>query len=122
LHRVNRIGVLTSGGDAPGMNAAVRAIVRKGIYHGLQVVGIRRGFLGLLKKEFVRFSLGSVADIIHRGGTFLHTARCEEFKTEQGQREALKNLQIQSNTWDIDIFLIPQFSPNNNLTLDLCIS
>jgi 6-phosphofructokinase 1 len=93
LHRVNRIGVLTSGGDAPGMNAAVRAIVRKGIYHGLQVVGIRRGFLGLLKKEFVRFSLGSVADIIHRGGTFLHTARCEEFKTEQGQREALKNLQ-----------------------------
>ncbi|HHV35109.1 MAG TPA: 6-phosphofructokinase [Syntrophomonadaceae bacterium] len=90
---MNRIGVLTSGGDAPGMNAAVRAVVRKGIYHGLQVVGIRRGFLGLLKKEFVPFSLGSVADIIHRGGTFLHTARCEEFKTEEGQREALRNLQ-----------------------------
>lgn len=93
MHRINRIGVLTSGGDAPGMNAAVRAVVRKGIYHGLQVVGIRRGFLGLLKKEFVPFSLGSVADIIHRGGTFLHTARCEEFKTEEGQREALRNLQ-----------------------------
>ena len=93
MHRINRIGVLTSGGDAPGMNAAVRAVVRKGIYHGLQVVGIRRGFLGLLKKEFVPFSLGSVADIIHRGGTFLHTARCEEFKTEEGQRDALRNLQ-----------------------------
>lgn len=93
MHQVNRIGVLTSGGDAPGMNAAIRAVVRKGIYHGIEVYGIRRGFLGLMKKEFIRFSLGSVGDIIHRGGTFLRTARCEEFKTEQGQREALRNLQ-----------------------------
>ncbi len=92
MYRVNRIGVLTSGGDAPGMNAAIRAVVRKGIYHGLEVVGIRRGFLGLMMKEFIDFSLGSVADIIHRGGTFLHTARCEEFKTEDGQRTAIKNM------------------------------
>ncbi|HHW29339.1 MAG TPA: 6-phosphofructokinase [Syntrophomonadaceae bacterium] len=90
---MNRIGVLTSGGDAPGMNAAIRAVVRMSIFQGLQVIGIKRGYLGLLKKEFVQFSLGSVADIIHRGGTILHTARCEEFKTEEGQRKAIKNLQ-----------------------------
>lgn len=91
--QVNRIGVLTSGGDAPGMNAAVRAVVRKSIYHGLDVVGVRRGFDGLLKKEFVKLTLGSVADIVHRGGTILRTARSEEFKTESGQREGVKNLQ-----------------------------
>lgn len=90
---VNRLGVLTSGGDAPGMNAAIRAVVRMAIYHGLQVYGIRRGFSGLIKKEFVEFSLGSVADIVQRGGTILHTARCEEFKTEEGQRLAIRNLQ-----------------------------
>ncbi len=93
MYQVNHIGVLTSGGDAPGMNAAIRAVVRKSIFHGLQVAGIKRGYLGLLKKEFVNYSLGSVADIIHRGGTILHTARCEEFKTEEGQRTAVKNLQ-----------------------------
>ena len=93
MYQVNHIGVLTSGGDAPGMNAAIRAVVRKSIFHGLQVAGIKRGYLGLLKKEFVNYSLGSVADIIHRGGTILPTARCEEFKTEEGQRTAVKNLQ-----------------------------
>lgn len=91
--QLNRIGVLTSGGDAPGMNAAIRAVVRKSIYHGLDVVGIKRGFLGLLQKEFVELSLGSVADIVHRGGTMLRTARSEEFKTEDGQRECISNLQ-----------------------------
>ncbi|WP_028991069.1 6-phosphofructokinase [Thermacetogenium phaeum] len=89
---MNRIGMLTSGGDAPGMNAAIRAVVRKSIYHGLEVVGIKRGFDGLLKKEFVKLQLGSVADIIHRGGTILHTARSEEFKTEEGQRKGVNNL------------------------------
>jgi len=93
MYKVNRIGVLTSGGDAPGMNAAIRAVVRMSIFQGLQIIGIKRGFMGLLNKEFVKFSLGSVADIIHRGGTILHTARCEEFKTEEGQRKAVKNLQ-----------------------------
>ncbi|MDH7578101.1 MAG: 6-phosphofructokinase [Bacillota bacterium] len=90
---VSRIGVLTSGGDAPGMNAAVRAVVRKAIYHGLEVIGIRRGYLGLLQKDFMKLSLGSVADIIHRGGTMLRTARCEEFKTPEGQARAVDNLQ-----------------------------
>ncbi len=93
MRPVSRIGVLTSGGDAPGMNAAVRAVVRKAIYHGLEVVGIHRGFLGLLHKEFVKLSLGSVADIIHRGGTMLRTARCEEFKTAEGQARGVDNLQ-----------------------------
>jgi 6-phosphofructokinase 1 len=93
MYEVNHIGVLTSGGDAPGMNAAIRAVVRMSIFHGLQVTGIKRGYMGLLNKEFIKFSLGSVADIIHRGGTVLRTARCEEFKTEDGQRDALRNLQ-----------------------------
>ena len=79
-----RIGVLTSGGDAPGMNAAIRAVVRKGIYHGLEVVGIRRGYAGLLQGELQPLSLESVADIIQRGGTILRTARSPEFQTAEG--------------------------------------
>lgn len=92
MRLISKIGVLTSGGDAPGMNAAIRAVVRKAIYHGLEVIGIRRGYQGLLKKEFVKLSLGSVADIIHRGGTILHTARCEEFKALQGQARGVDSL------------------------------
>lgn len=86
---MNRIGVLTSGGDAPGMNAAIRAVVRKCIYHGIEVLGIQRGFSGLINGEFIRMELGSVADIIHRGGTVLRTARCPEFATKAGQEKAL---------------------------------
>ncbi len=82
MRPVQRIGVLTSGGDAPGMNAAVRAVVRMAIYQGLDVVGIQRGYCGLLKKEFIPLNLRSVGDIIQRGGTILRTARCDEFKTE----------------------------------------
>lgn len=89
---VQTIGVLTSGGDAPGMNAAIRAVVRMGIYRGLKVVGIRKGYSGLLAGDFVDMDLGSVADIIHRGGTILQTARCEAFKTEEGQRQAVERL------------------------------
>ncbi len=92
MRAVNRIGVLTSGGDAPGMNAAIRAIVRKAVYHGLEVIGIERGYLGLLHKEFRPLSLGSVADIIHRGGTILRTARCEDFKKPEFQARAMENL------------------------------
>ena len=87
-----RIGVLTSGGDAPGMNAAIRAVTRKAIYHGLEVVGIKRGFNGLLHQEYMEMKLGSVADIIQRGGTMLQTSRSEEFKTPQGQAKALQFL------------------------------
>ena len=90
---MKRIGVLTSGGDAPGMNAAVRSIVRMGIYSGLEVVGIQRGFSGLLEGDFHPLAVGSVADIIHRGGTILLTARSEEFLTEEGQKKAVEKAQ-----------------------------
>jgi 6-phosphofructokinase 1 len=87
---MRKIGVLTSGGDAPGMNAAVRAVVRKAIYHGLEVVGFRRGYHGLIYGEYQTMQLGSVADIIHRGGTVLLTARAPEFLEPQGRRQALQ--------------------------------
>jgi 6-phosphofructokinase 1 len=95
MRSVDRIGVLTSGGDAPGMNAAVRAVVRRALYQGVEVVGIQRGYCGLLKKEFTPLNLRSVGDIIQRGGTMLRTARCEEFKTEQGLLTGVHNLQEQ---------------------------
>lgn len=87
-----KIAVLTSGGDAPGMNAAVRAIVRKGIYNDCQVIGVREGFRGLIQDDMVPLKLGSVADIIQRGGTFLRTARCDEFMTPEGLALAIGNL------------------------------
>jgi 6-phosphofructokinase 1 len=89
---MKKIGVLTSGGDSPGMNAAVRAVVRKGIFHGLDVFGIYHGYQGLIEGEIKQLDLGAVGDIIHRGGTILHTARCPEFKTEEGQVKAIDQL------------------------------
>ncbi|MFZ5899465.1 MAG: 6-phosphofructokinase [Bacillota bacterium] len=89
---MQRIGVLTSGGDAPGMNAAVRAVVRKAIYHGMEVIGIKRGFAGFVEAEMEPLNLGSVADIIHRGGTILRTARSEEFMTREGRARAYDNV------------------------------
>lgn len=89
---LKRIGVLTSGGDAPGMNAAVRAVVRKGIYHQLEVYGIYGGYTGLMSGNIKRLELGSVGDIIHRGGTMLYSARCEEFKTPEGQQQGIERL------------------------------
>ena len=83
---VKTIGVLTSGGDAPGMNAAIRAVVRTAINKGLKVKGIMRGYAGLLQEEIVDMDSVSVADTINRGGTILYTARCEEFQTEEGQK------------------------------------
>jgi len=82
------IGVLTSGGDAPGMNAAVRAVVRTTIFHGHQVVGIRRGLHGLMQSDMFLMDTSSVADIIYRGGTILYTGRSDEFKTADGQKRA----------------------------------
>ena len=76
------IGILTSGGDAPGMNAAIRAVVRSAIYYGCKVYGINRGYKGLIESDLVEMDLSSVGDIIHRGGTILKSSRCEEFKTE----------------------------------------
>ena len=87
--KVKRIGVLTSGGDAPGMNAAVRAVVRSAIFRGIEVVGIRRGWNGLINGDFVRMDEKSVAHIINRGGTVLYTARSMEFMTEEGRQKAL---------------------------------
>ena len=80
------IAVLTSGGDAPGMNAAIRAVVRAGLAKGLNVMGVRRGYSGLINGEIIPMDRHSVADIIQRGGTILRTARCEEFKTEEGRK------------------------------------
>jgi 6-phosphofructokinase 1 len=90
---MKRIGVLTSGGDAPGMNACIRAIVRSSTRHGLEIVGIRRGYRGVLEGDFVKLGPRSVANIIHRGGTFLETGRCEEMKTNEGIRKASEILQ-----------------------------
>lgn len=84
--KIKTIGVLTSGGDAPGMNAAIRAVVRTAIARGLKVKGIKRGYAGLLKEEIVDLNTRSVADIIQRGGTILYTARCAEFRTLEGQQ------------------------------------
>lgn len=89
---MKRIGVLTSGGDAPGMNAAVRAVVRKAIYHNVEVYGIIGGYAGLISGNIKKLELGSVGDIIHRGGTTLLSARCEEFKTKEGQLKGIEQL------------------------------
>lgn len=89
---MKKIGVLTSGGDAPGMNAAIRAVTRKAIYHGLEVYGIQNGYQGLIEGNIKKMELGSVGDIIHRGGTILFSARCDEFKTEEGQQKGIEQL------------------------------
>ncbi len=88
-NQIKRIGVLTSGGDAPGMNAAVRAVVRTGLSNGVEVVGIRRGWTGLINGDFQTMNTEDVSHIIHRGGTILYTARSEEFRTVEGQKKAV---------------------------------
>ena len=90
--KVNKIGILTSGGDSPGMNAAIRAVVRTGIYHGLEMFGIMRGFMGTIENEIVPLHSKSVANIIQRGGTVLKTARCKEFMEYEGRAKAHENL------------------------------
>jgi len=92
MGKIKKIGVLTSGGDAPGMNAAIRAVVRTALYDGLEVVGIRHGYQGLIDSNFVPFQASSVSDIIQRGGTILKTARCDEFRTPEGRRKGYINL------------------------------
>ncbi|MCL4155373.1 UNVERIFIED_CONTAM: hypothetical protein GTU68_009101 [Idotea baltica] len=89
---VKKIAVLTSGGDAPGMNAAIRAIVRTASYHGLEIYGVRRGYNGLIKGDMVKLTKRSVGNTLHRGGTFLKTSRSEDFRTEVGRKKAYKNL------------------------------
>ncbi len=89
IKKISTIGVLTSGGDSPGMNAAVRAVVRAGIEKGLKVMGVQRGYEGLLNCDIKELNARSVSDIIQRGGTILQTARSKEFKTDEGQLRAI---------------------------------
>lgn len=91
---VKRIGVLTSGGDSPGMNAAVRAVVRTALYHGVDVIGIRRGWNGLINGDVFRMDANSVAHILNRGGTILYTARSAEFRTEEGRKKAVATCKL----------------------------
>jgi 6-phosphofructokinase 1 len=90
--KVTRIGVLSSGGDSPGMNAAIRAVVRTAIYNGLEVYGIMRGYLGMVEDDIFQMESRSVANIIQRGGTILKTARCKEFLEYEGRKKAYENL------------------------------
>ena len=92
LKKVNKIAVLTSGGDAPGMNAAIRAVVRTCSYHDVEVLGIYRGFQGMIEGDFVELNARSVRNIINKGGTFLKSARSEGFRTKEGRESAYKNL------------------------------
>lgn len=92
--QIKRIGVLTSGGDAPGMNAAVRAVVRTAIANGIECVGIRRGYNGLINSDFIRLDSASVSHISHKGGTMLYTARSEEFTTREGREQAIRTCKL----------------------------
>jgi len=96
MGKIKHIGVLTSGGDAPGMNAAIRAVVRTGVYNNLKVTGIMQGYQGLIDGFFKPLKSHSVSEIIQRGGTILKTARCEEFKTKAGRKKAYDNLKEQN--------------------------
>ncbi|WP_027631979.1 6-phosphofructokinase [Clostridium hydrogeniformans] len=91
---MRKIAVLTSGGDAPGMNAAIRAVVRTALDKGLEVMGVQRGYLGLINGELFPMDRHSVSDIVQRGGTILRTARCSEFKTEEGRQKAANVLKV----------------------------
>jgi len=93
-HPIRRIGVLTSGGDAPGMNAAVRAVVRSCLARNIECIGIRRGYQGLINGDIQRMTVNSVSHIINRGGTILYTARSDEFRTEEGQKRAVATCKL----------------------------
>lgn len=100
--QLTKIGVLTSGGDSPGMNAAIRAVVRTGLYNGLEVFGVMRGYSGLIENDIVKMDSRSVANIIQRGGTILKTARSKAFTTPEGRKAAYNNL----NAWGINGLVI----------------
>lgn len=92
MEKIQKIGVLTSGGDAPGMNAAIRAITRSALYHNIEVAGIKRGYQGLLENDIVSLTKYDVSGILGLGGTILKTARCKEFYTYEGRKKAYENL------------------------------
>ena len=93
MNQIKCIGVLTSGGDAPGMNAAIRAVTRTAIYYGFSVKGIKHGYRGLVTNDIVDLKSQSVSNIIQQGGTMLKTARCKEFMTPEGRKQAYDNMQ-----------------------------
>ncbi|MGO3236704.1 MAG: 6-phosphofructokinase [Psychroflexus halocasei] len=93
--KIHKIAVLTSGGDAPGMNAAIRAVVRNAAYQNIDCVGVYRGYQGLVEKDFIELDPRSVKNIINRGGTFLKSARSKDFRTKEGQEKAFQNLKDQ---------------------------
>ena len=102
MSTIKSIGILTSGGDAPGMNAAIRAVTRAAIYAGIKVYGIYHGYRGLIADEIEEFSTQNVSNIIQRGGTILKTARCKEFQTEEGRRQAYETLR----RYEIDALVV----------------
>lgn len=89
---MKKIAVLTSGGDSQGMNSAIRAVVRTALARGFEIFGVRKGFKGLIENDFIKLSSKDVSDILYRGGTFLQSARSDEFKTKEGQAQAIENL------------------------------
>ena len=90
--KLQKIGIFTSGGDAPGMNAAIRAVTRAAISHGLEVAGIRHGYQGMIEDDFIPLQSTDVSNIINQGGTILKTARSKEFRTPEGREQAYRNL------------------------------
>lgn len=115
--KIKKIGVLTSGGDSPGMNAAIRSVVRCGVFHSLEVFGINRGYQGLIENDIVPLGARSVQNLINKGGTFLKTARSAEFKTKQGREKAYQNLK--SNGIDALVVIGGDGSFKGALTLSL---
>jgi 6-phosphofructokinase 1 len=95
MAQIKNIGLYTSGGDAPGMNAAIRAVVRAAMYYDIKVTGIRRGYEGMIKGDFWPMERRSVSNIVQRGGTILKTARSEQFRTPEGRKKAYENLKNQ---------------------------
>jgi 6-phosphofructokinase 1 len=95
MAKIKKLAVLTSGGDAPGMNVAIRAVVRTAIYNGLEVVGVKEGYSGMINNDFIPMASKNVSDIISKGGTILKTARCEEFRTKEGRQIAYDNAKAQ---------------------------
>ena len=117
--QIKTIGVLTSGGDAPGMNAAIRAVVRRGLSSGLNVKGIYKGYNGLINGEIEDLTARSVSDTISRGGTMLYTARCAEMRTPEGQKRAAD---VCSTLFSADNSDSPEISLSITYSLKKCCS
>lgn len=118
-NKIKTIGVLTSGGDAPGMNAAIRAVVRRGLSSGLNVKGIYKGYSGLLNEEIRDMTAKDVSDTIERGGTILYTARCAEMRTEEGQQQAAESAEnMESTALLLSVEMVPSQVLRNLRTLE----